>query len=306
MATTTSATSPTTATRPGPARTPEGHTDEQLAGFRAAQRLAYECTEAIAATLTEGTTEREATAAMRRWLGERGVRHYFHHPFAWFGDRSAFAGFRVPLQFFPTDRRLTEGMPYILDVAPVVEGYTADVGYTGCLGDNPVLDLLMADLEEYRGLVLDGVRARRSLRAIYDDVDDLIRVHGYENRHRAYPFGVIAHRVRHQPGGGPPVTVARFGLRALVGLAGDLRAGRRGGWSPLWGPTRASDHAPAPGLWAVEPHLGFRGVGAKFEELLVVTDDDAWWLDDDLPHVRAWAATPAPASTEAVPAGAPA
>jgi hypothetical protein len=41
-------------------------------------------------------------------------------------------------------------------------------------------------------------------------------------------------------------------------------------------------------LWAVEPHLGFHGVGAKFEELLVITDSDAWWLDDDLPHVRRW------------------
>ncbi|MBA5845199.1 Xaa-Pro aminopeptidase, partial [Escherichia coli] len=30
------------------------------------------------------------------------------------------------------------------------------------------------------------------------------------------------------------------------------------------------------------------GVGAKFEELLVITDDDAYWLDEDLPHVRRW------------------
>ncbi|OXH82904.1 Xaa-Pro aminopeptidase, partial [Burkholderia multivorans] len=42
------------------------------------------------------------------------------------------------------------------------------------------------------------------------------------------------------------------------------------------------------GLWAVEPHLGFAGVGAKFEELLVITEDDAYWLDDGLPHVRRW------------------
>lgn len=276
-------------------RASEGLTDAELAGFRAAQRLAYDCAEAVAATLEAGTTERQAAAAMRAWLDERGVRHYFHHPFAWFGDRTAFAGFRVPLQFFPTDRPLTEGMPYILDVAPVLDGCTADIGYTGSLGPNPVLDLLLADLEEYRGLVLDGVRAGRSLRDIYEDVDDLIRTHGYENRHRAYPFGVIAHRVRYQPGGGPAVSVGRFGLRALRGLAGDVRAGRRGGWSPLWGPTKASDHPPTPGLWAVEPHLGFRGVGAKFEELLVVTGDDAWWLDDDVPHVRRWAASALPA-----------
>ena len=26
------------------------------------------------------------------------------------------------------------------------------------------------------------------------------------------------------------------------------------------------------------------------EELLVVTEDDAYWLDDDLPHVRRWQA----------------
>ncbi len=37
-----------------------------------------------------------------------------------------------------------------------------------------------------------------------------------------------------------------------------------------------------------------RGTGAKFEEILVVTDSrdpeqSAFWLDDDLPHVRRWA-----------------
>ncbi|MFF2327627.1 MULTISPECIES: hypothetical protein [unclassified Streptomyces] len=65
-------------------------------------------------------------------------------------------------------------------------------------------------------------------------------------------------------------------------------------WSPLWSPYRFSDHPPQPGLCAVEPHLGFRGTGAKFEEILVVTDSKdpeqgAFWLDDDLPHVRRWA-----------------
>ncbi|MDR5667817.1 Xaa-Pro aminopeptidase, partial [Burkholderia cenocepacia] len=66
------------------------------------------------------------------------------------------------------------------------------------------------------------------------------------------------------------------------------RAAKQQGWSPLWSIDRRSEHAPVPGLWAVEPHLGFAGVGAKFEELLVITDDDAYWLDEDLPHVRRW------------------
>lgn len=115
----------------------------KLRGFRKVQRLAYECAEAVAAQLKPGVTEREAARMQREWLGERGVRDWFHLPF-------------------------------------------------------------------------------------------------------------------------------------------------REGWSPLWSPYRFSDHPPRPGLWAVEPHLGFRGTGAKFEEILVVTDsgdpeESAFWLDDDLP-----------------------
>jgi hypothetical protein len=49
------------------------------------------------------------------------------------------------------------------------------------------------------------------------------------------------------------------------------------------------DHPATPGLWAVEPHFGLRGTGVKFEEILVVTENDAHWLDDDLPHVRRFA-----------------
>jgi hypothetical protein len=33
---------------------------------------------------------------------------------------------------------------------------------------------------------------------------------------------------------------------------------------------------------------GPRGLaaGTKWEEILVITENDAWWLDDDVPHVR--------------------
>ncbi|MEU3522886.1 M24 family metallopeptidase [Streptomyces sp. NPDC038707] len=265
-----------------------------LRGFKRVQRLAYECAEAVAARLAPGVTEREAARMQREWLRERGVRDWFHLPFAWFGDRTAFADFRVPLQFFPTDRALEPGMPFILDLAPVYEGYPADVGYSGSLGVNPVQDRLMADLEAHRELILLEVRERRPLREIYQDVDRLMVRQGYANRHRAYPFGVIAHKVdRVRPRRWSPHLFG-FGTQSLRGLVSDALHGHREGWSPLWSPYRFSDHPPRPGLWAVEPHLGFRGTGAKFEEILVVTDsrdaeESAFWLDDDLPHVRRWA-----------------
>ncbi|MBQ1118681.1 aminopeptidase P family protein [Streptomyces sp. A73] len=268
-----------------------GYSSADLRRFQEVQQLAYACAESVAARLKPGVTERDAARMQREWLRERGVRDWFHLPFAWFGDRTAFTGFKVPLQFFPTDRKLEPGMPFILDLAPILKGCTADVGYSGCLGLDPVHERLMADLLEHRELILNAVRERRSLREIYEDVERLMVTQGYANRHRAYPFGVIAHKVDRVPERRWSPTVLGFGTNALRGLARDALHGHRDGWSPLWSPYRFSDHPPQPGLWAVEPHLGFRGTGAKFEEILVVTDsrdpeESAFWLDDDLPHVR--------------------
>lgn len=265
-------------------------TVDDLQRFKEVQQLAYRCAEETAAGLEPGVTEKETAARMRRWLEAEGVDDWFHLPFAWFGDRTAFRGFRQPLQFFPTKRALEEGMPFILDCAPVRDGYTADIGFAGSLGPNPALDRLCDDLQEHRRLIVEQVRERRRFREVYAAVDELAAKQGFENRHRAYPFRVIAHQVARLKPGRSPI-VGRFGTKSLRWLARTAAVGLRQGWSPLWNSSRFSDHPPRPGLWAVEPHLGLRGVGAKFEELLVVTDDDAFWLDDDLPHVRQWSAT---------------
>ncbi|SCE39818.1 M24 family metallopeptidase, partial [Streptomyces sp. OspMP-M43] len=213
----------------------------ELRGFREVQRLAYACAEAVAGQLRSGVTEREAARMQRVWLRERGVRDWFHLPFAWFGDRTAFAGFKVPLQFFPTDRRLEPGMPFILDMAPVYKGFTADVGYAGCLGLNPLHDRLLADLEAHRELILREVRERRSLREIYEDVERLMITQGYTNRHRAYPFGVIAHKIDRVAERRWSPRLFGFGTQALKGLVSDALHGHRDGWSPLWSPYRFSD-----------------------------------------------------------------
>jgi hypothetical protein len=267
-----------------------------LDGFRAAQRLAYRCAEAIAEELTPGITEREAAVLMKRWLAASGAEDCFHQPFAWFGDRTAFEGFigfrhlgGFNPAFYPGSRKLEEGMPFILDCAPTLNGYTADIGYSGCLGGNRLLDKLMDDLLEYRVLILDLVKQRKNLSEISQAVDRLCAKHGYEPRHKAYPFQVLAHRVDKLPADGKKHrSVLNFGVRNIENLVRSVAKGRREGWSPLWSSGHASDHPPTPGLWAVEPHLGFRGVGAKWEELLVVTGEDAFWLDDDVPQVRRW------------------
>lgn len=271
--------------------------DNHLNGFRTAQSLAYACAETIAADMAPGMTERDVAARMQEYLADHGAEDCFHRPFAWFGDRTAFRGLIGVRQlggfnpaFFPGRRRLEADMPFILDCAPTVHGYTADIGYCGVVGSNRVLDKLMDDLREYRSLILEQVRARRPLAEISRAVDALCQKHGYEPRHKAYPFETLAHRVemlsddtesRHW-------TLARFGVRNIGELLRDRVRGAREGWNPIWNSSPASDHPPTPGLWAVEPHIGFYDVGAKFEELLVVTEDDAYWLDDNVPHVRRW------------------
>jgi len=262
---------------------------DHLEAFKKSQRTAYACVTSVEKDLREGMTEREAAKRMDEYLRDHGVREYFHRPFVWFGDRTAFTGFRTTFDFFPTSRRLETGMPVILDVAPVVDGHAADIGYACRIGDNSLQDQMLLDLEPYRQLILDGVRARKNMSDIYGEVDRLIERQGYRNRHQKYPFRVLAHRVNYlSPSDRAESTVGGFGTPAIRYLLGRIRQARRGveHASPLWNDRAPSAHPADPGIWAVEPHLGFRGTGVKWEELLVVTDTDAYWLDDDLPHVK--------------------
>jgi methionine aminopeptidase len=260
-----------------------------LAKFREVQQLAYAAAESVAQTLQPGVTEKQAVQRMREYLLDRGVQDWFHVPFVWFGDRTAFHNFWTPLKFFPTRRRLEEGMPFILDCAPIRGGYMADIGYAGCLGTNRVYEQLIHDLAAYRTLIVTRVREGAPLQQIYRDVDALIAQHGYDNRHRVYPGRVIAHQIGTVRSWLPKFIAAGFGIRSLQTLVGDLILERMHHRSPLWADGEISNHPATPGLWAVEPHIGFRNVGVKFEEILVVTPGgDAYWLDDDLPHVRRW------------------
>jgi Xaa-Pro aminopeptidase len=266
----------------------------ELDGFRRAQRLAYDAAVAVAAQLGPGVTEREAAARLRADLTARGVTRYFHVPFAWFGARSALAGMRgASPRFFPGRTRLEPGAIAILDVAPIVDGYTADIGYTfrapgGATDDR--LERALSALREIRDFLPGLVARGDTMRSIYVRVERHLAARGFDNRHARYPFGVLGHRVaRVAPRRRDPV-LGGFGAASLVGLLGAQLRSRIpsfGDRSPLWGAGPEADRPLAPGLWAIEPHLGGRGFGAKFEEILVVEHRSARWLDDDLPHVSA-------------------
>jgi Xaa-Pro aminopeptidase len=277
-------------------------TDAELDRFREYQRASYAVLERVARSLREGETEKEVTRRIRKRFHEQGVHHYFHVPVALFGARTAYPGDFGQLEALPTDQKLERGMPVILDAAPVYRGYTVDTSYSTSFGDNPRVRELLAALRPLRELILARVRERATFRAIAREVDDEIKRLGYENCHKKHIAFVLGHRVTQVPDSwwhrrriwGLGVPQAWYFISRTLGASrghGPLPHG-----SPNWNHTRSSDHAPTPGLWAVEPHLGKDGVGAKFEEILVITEDDAYWLDDDgLPHHRAWRSGPQPA-----------
>jgi Xaa-Pro aminopeptidase len=263
-----------------------------LEGFRRAQRVAYDAAVEVAGGLVPGVSEREAAARLRVALAGRGVTRYFHVPFAWFGERSKLAGMSgASPRFFPGRARLEPGAIAILDVAPVVDGYTADIGYTFRApggGADDRLDRALAALREVRELLPGLVARGDTMRSIYVRVDRLLRARGFDNRHARYPFGVLGHRVERLPERRRDPVIAGFGAASLLHLLGDQLRSRlpaRADRSPLWGAGRDADRPLSAGLWAIEPHLGGDGFGAKFEELLVVGHRQARWLDDDLPHV---------------------
>jgi hypothetical protein len=123
-------------------------------------------------------------------------------------------------------------------------------------------------------------------------VDRKITAKGFENCHRKHIGKVLGHRVTRVPStllasrrirGLSPLPVGWFFWRSFKSGRGEPAL------TPNWNHTRQSDCPPQPGLWAIEPHVGLGAVGVKFEEILVITSTNAWYLDNDLPHHRRWA-----------------
>lgn len=269
-----------------------GFTPTELHKFSNVQKLAYECVEAVQARLQPGMTEKDAVRMLKDWLHERGVRSMFHDPFAWFGKRAAFKDFWINIKFLPSKVKLLPGMPVILDIAPIVDGYSADIGYCFVHGGDPVVDAMDRTLIEVRDHILQAVRAGKTMRAIYQEVDAIIEAAGFINVHRYYPHRVLGHRMgRLQVNALHRVRWLGFGLPTYVKLTGRTwlsKAFPKSVESPLWNDGRECDHAVPEGIWAVEPHIATpdQRVGSKWEEMLIVTRDNAYWLNDDATHCR--------------------
>lgn len=220
-----------------------------------------------------------------------GAGSFFHLPVVLFGERTALPGDWSLGKFFPRSRSLEPGDSVILDAAPLFDGYLVDTSYSFCFGDSAEHRRMMQHLALYRDSVPAAINSGATFKQVATEVLDTMTAAGYEPAHTKHPGEVLGHRAVKTPNfpfqlrlkGFDAVSLTWFKLKD--GLA-TKRLGRR---SPLWNTQEASNHTAHDGLWLVEPHAGGNGVGAKWEEILVIKESQASWLDDSPPHVRQWA-----------------
>lgn len=278
--------------------------------FRQVQRLAYDIALRVESQLQVGITEIEACTLIAAAQTEYEVIQVFHDPYVLFDERTALgpradsadsqgfegAGSSVTAgstinKLAPTKQALRDGAPVIIDLAPVARGVSSDIAYSCVLGTNRTFKELDAGLARIRSFLRDGIAARASMLVLYHQLDELLAARGWESCHHRQADRALGHLVfplEHETD--RPTPLPGWGaVAAEKMLAAGIDALDHGTCYPLWNDSSFTDYPATPGLWAIEPHIGLDGVGVKFEELLVVTDDDAYWLDDNLPHVKRWA-----------------
>ena len=245
--------------------------------MKEAQKLSYDCAITIGKELREGWTEKQTAKLMDTYLKDHGVKNFFHSSFAWFSERTAFEGIKTYIGFLPSNRTYTSDMVVILDTAPIINDYIADIGFTFSKVKNEELIKARELLIEFRNDILLGFQNKLASAEIWKQVDLKLKDQGYENAYEKYPFSVLGHKVGKAKLNKWRSFTAPFGIQAYASiLAGGIR-------SSLLGPH--NDTNPI-GAWAIEPHIGQKTFGAKFEEMLIVKENEVFWLDDDVPHLN--------------------
>lgn len=259
-----------------------------IAGIAQAQRVARDAILTVAASVRPGETERAVCARIEHELALAKVRHWLHTPYAWWGERTRFDWRGMwELEALPSERMLEEGEPFILDVAPIVGGFPADFAYSGLAGP-----AAPERASEHRELLDELVRLKQELVTwarpgalaadVCREVEQSIASANLDVIHTRYPANVLAHTLEGFPNfsSRAPRIGTGFQLPLLLTYATGIVLHHVVGMPYPF--LRARAPGRARGLYAVEPHLGKNGCGAKFESVLLIDGDETRWLDPGL------------------------
>ncbi len=272
---------------------------ENLELIKSLQKTAYQACAEVQESLFIGITEKEAASLLKENLKQKGIHHYFHRPFAWFGDRTGFKDFSKPFdiknlkvpnlknplphfgkEFLPSQKKLANNMPVILDVAPTEKGFAVDIGYSFMVGESEEHQAALEYLKVLRKKIIELVKEDCTIKELYLEIEKDLTENQYKNCHGLYPLGVLGHRIGRLPKSFlPNLSIMGFEPPAYAYLLKHMAKKN----APFL--TENENATLADGLWAIEPHIGKENFGVKFEEILVKRGSEIYWLDDSLPHV---------------------
>jgi len=261
----------------------------ELDRFRELQRLSFSILTDEARRLEPGMIERDVAHRLVRAYRREGVKSFFHLPVVLFGERTALPGEWPVGKFFPKKRAVAENESVIFDASPVFGDYLVDTSFSFCLGASDAHREMMQSLAEFRQSVPAFVNSGATFHAAATEVEKRIIEMGYEPVHCKHPGEVLGHRALRLPRLPFVWRSQGFDALSLTWFYGNEFASRAHlARSPLWNTSNTSKHKPFDGLWLVEPHAGDGPTGAKWEEILIIEDGKARWLDDEPPHVKQW------------------
>lgn len=251
------------------------------------ERLARQCTQAIAGSLQLGMSEQDAASLMREWLKQQGVTTHLHRPLAWFGQRTALSGRSgwlprpgIRPEYFPSSTPLRNGMAVALYCAPQHQGVAAESMHCSTAGVNPHYQGLLVDNDALRERLLNAIEAGQSVESLEGLMLRFAAGHRLRLRHQQQPLVDWLRPYSISPDIG-------YADKRLV----DKLAGLTGNPMPAHLPTSqipiSRDQPLAAGLWVIQPWLVREGRGAGFRAILNIRDDHngrhAHWLNETLP-----------------------
>jgi Xaa-Pro aminopeptidase len=255
----------------------------EIAGIAAAQRVTRAVIHDVAKAVAPGDTERAVAERLETRLHRAGVRAWLHTPYAWFGDRTRFAGFhQFEPDSLPSERRLEEGDGFILDAAPFIDGHPADYAYSGTLGPSPEHEQMCRTLEDLKAKIAVWASQAQTGHELFEATGSAVRAAGFDVVHHLYPAAVLGHRIDGLPRWLQRIPRIGWGFQPPL-VAGYALALARHALTRRGYPFVNDVEADRPrGVFAMEPHLASGSLGAKFESVLVVDGDETRWLDPGL------------------------
>lgn len=187
------------------------------------------------------------------------------------------ASFRRRTDALPGGTQLREGEDAVVDVAPVFRDGVCDVSWSW----GPAFEQAKEELARLRNALPQWVASGVTARELTERVRDHGQTLGWTSCQPRYVMGALGHRVYDS---WVPLRGSLFGLglgsglRLFGGAAAHRVLPRVVSW-PFWNDSPHAERPPADGLWSLEPHFCVGRAGWKWEELLVIEDGQARWLD---------------------------